>query len=163
MRPVAQCDIVEAHCLGHEDGEQPLPPSFFCPSCNADHTAVTMAGLAPPFHCEWTAAHCAWEHASAPSSFNLYLSGLRPLGSPQFTSAFSWVCDSSGALRKATKVKIRDGGWTWWHTQEAEAEEFLSLRPAWATEWVPWQAGVHRETLSHANKQQRNRAWSVAQ
>jgi hypothetical protein len=31
---------------------------------------------------------------------------------------------------------------------EAEASEFLSLGPAWSTEWVPGQPGLHRETLS---------------
>jgi hypothetical protein len=33
-------------------------------------------------------------------------------------------------------------------TQEAEAGGFLSSRPAWSTEWVPGQQGLHRETLS---------------
>jgi hypothetical protein len=33
-------------------------------------------------------------------------------------------------------------------TWEAEAGEFLSSRPAWSTEWVPGQPGLHRETLS---------------
>jgi hypothetical protein len=37
-------------------------------------------------------------------------------------------------------------------TQEAEAGGFLSLRPAWSTEWVPGQPGLHRETLSWKNK-----------
>jgi hypothetical protein len=30
---------------------------------------------------------------------------------------------------------------------------FLSLRPAWSTEWVPGQPGLHRETLSQKTKQ----------
>jgi hypothetical protein len=33
-------------------------------------------------------------------------------------------------------------------TWEAEAGGFLNLRPAWSTEWVPGQLGLHRETLS---------------
>jgi hypothetical protein len=33
-------------------------------------------------------------------------------------------------------------------TLEAEAGGFLSLRPAWSTEWVPGQPGLYRETLS---------------
>jgi hypothetical protein len=33
-------------------------------------------------------------------------------------------------------------------TREAEAGEFLSLRPAWSTKWVPGQPGLYRETLS---------------
>jgi hypothetical protein len=32
-------------------------------------------------------------------------------------------------------------------TREAEAGGFLSLRPAWSTERVPGQPGLHRETL----------------
>jgi hypothetical protein len=39
-------------------------------------------------------------------------------------------------------------------TQEAEAGGFLSSRPAWSTEWVPGQPGLHRETLSRKNKKQ---------
>jgi hypothetical protein len=40
-------------------------------------------------------------------------------------------------------------------TWEAEAGEFLSSRPAWSTELVPGQPGLHRETLSRkqTNKQ----------
>jgi hypothetical protein len=34
-------------------------------------------------------------------------------------------------------------------TWEAEASRFLSLRPAWSTEWVPGQPGLYRETLTH--------------
>jgi hypothetical protein len=37
-------------------------------------------------------------------------------------------------------------------TQEAEAGGFLSSRPAWSTEWVPGQPGLHRETLSRKTK-----------
>jgi hypothetical protein len=33
-------------------------------------------------------------------------------------------------------------------TWEALASRFLSSRPAWATEWVPGQPGLYRETLS---------------
>jgi hypothetical protein len=33
-------------------------------------------------------------------------------------------------------------------TWEAEAGEFQSSKPAWSTEWVPGQPGLHRETLS---------------
>jgi hypothetical protein len=35
-------------------------------------------------------------------------------------------------------------------TREAEAGGFL--RPAWSTEWVPGEPGLHRETLSGKNK-----------
>jgi hypothetical protein len=38
-------------------------------------------------------------------------------------------------------------------TWEAKAGGFLSSRPAWSTEWVPGQLGLHRETLSQKAKQ----------
>jgi hypothetical protein len=37
-------------------------------------------------------------------------------------------------------------------TREAGAGGFLSSRPAWSTEWVPGQPGLHRETLSEKTK-----------
>jgi hypothetical protein len=37
-------------------------------------------------------------------------------------------------------------------TWEAEAGGFLSSRPAWSTECVPGQPGLHRETLSQKKK-----------
>jgi hypothetical protein len=37
-------------------------------------------------------------------------------------------------------------------TREAEAGGSLSSRPAWSTEWVPGQPGLHRETLSWKKK-----------
>jgi hypothetical protein len=37
-------------------------------------------------------------------------------------------------------------------TWEAEAGGFLSLRPAWSSEQVPGQPGLHRETLSGGKK-----------
>jgi hypothetical protein len=40
-------------------------------------------------------------------------------------------------------------------TWEAEAGEFLSSRPAWSTEGVPGQPGLHRETLSRKTKKQK--------
>jgi hypothetical protein len=42
-------------------------------------------------------------------------------------------------------------------TWEAEAGRFLSLRPAWSTEWVPGQPGLHRETLSQKTNKQTNK------
>jgi hypothetical protein len=42
-------------------------------------------------------------------------------------------------------------------TQEAEAGGFLSSRPAWSTEWVPGQPGLHRITLSRKNKNKNKR------
>jgi hypothetical protein len=37
-------------------------------------------------------------------------------------------------------------------TWEAEAGTFLSSRPAWFTEWVSGQPGLHRETLPRIKK-----------
>jgi hypothetical protein len=42
-------------------------------------------------------------------------------------------------------------------TWEAKAGRFLSLRPAWSTEWVPGQPGLHRETLSWKTKQNKTK------
>ena len=39
-------------------------------------------------------------------------------------------------------------------TREAEAGGFLSSKPAWSTEWVPGQPGLHRETLSRKTNKQ---------
>jgi hypothetical protein len=41
-------------------------------------------------------------------------------------------------------------------TWEAEAGRSLSLRPAWSTEWVSGQPGLHRETLSRKTKPKQN-------
>jgi hypothetical protein len=35
---------------------------------------------------------------------------------------------------------------------DTEADRFLSLTPAWSTEWVPGKPGLHRETLSWKTK-----------
>jgi hypothetical protein len=43
-------------------------------------------------------------------------------------------------------------------TWEAEAGRFLSSRPAWSTEWVPGQPGLHRETLSRKTKAKQSKA-----
>jgi hypothetical protein len=40
-------------------------------------------------------------------------------------------------------------------TQEAEADGFLSSRPAWSTKRVPGQPGVYRETLSRKTKKKK--------
>ena len=47
-------------------------------------------------------------------------------------------------------------------TWEAEAGRFLSLSPAWSTEWVPGKPGLHRETLSSKKKpKQRNKETKI--
>jgi hypothetical protein len=38
------------------------------------------------------------------------------------------------------------------NTWEAEADGFLSSRPAWSTTWAPGQPGLYRETLSRKKK-----------
>ena len=40
-------------------------------------------------------------------------------------------------------------------TWEAETGRFLSSRPAWSTEWVPGQLGLHKETLSRKTKKKK--------
>jgi hypothetical protein len=42
-------------------------------------------------------------------------------------------------------------------TWEAEAGGFLSSRPAWSTELVPGQPGLHRETLSQKKKKKKRK------
>jgi hypothetical protein len=42
-------------------------------------------------------------------------------------------------------------------TWEAEAGVFLSSRPAWSTEWVPGQPGLHWETLSQKTKKKKKK------
>jgi hypothetical protein len=42
-------------------------------------------------------------------------------------------------------------------TWEAEAGGFLSSRPAWSTERVPGQPGLHRETLSRKTKKKKKK------
>jgi hypothetical protein len=42
-------------------------------------------------------------------------------------------------------------------TREAEACGILSSRPAWSTEWVPGQPGLHRETLSQKTKKKKKK------
>jgi hypothetical protein len=42
-------------------------------------------------------------------------------------------------------------------TWEAEADGFLSSRPAWSTKRVPEQPGLYRETLSQKQKQKTNK------
>jgi hypothetical protein len=44
--------------------------------------------------------------------------------------------------------------------QEAEAGGFLSSRPAWSTESVPGQPGLHRQTLSQKPKKKKKKELS---
>jgi hypothetical protein len=42
-------------------------------------------------------------------------------------------------------------------TREAEAGGFLSSRPAWSTDRVPGQPGLHRETLSRKTNKKKKK------
>jgi hypothetical protein len=48
--------------------------------------------------------------------------------------------------------------WLWWHTLLVPVPRCrikqisVSSRPAWSTEWIPGQLGLHRETLSQERK-----------
>jgi hypothetical protein len=46
-------------------------------------------------------------------------------------------------------------------TWEAKAGGFLSLRPAWSTEWVPGQLGLRRETLSRNKTKQKTKNLAI--
>jgi hypothetical protein len=48
-------------------------------------------------------------------------------------------------------------------TREAEAGGFLSSRPAWSTEWVPGQPGLHRETLSQKKNKKKKKKKKIPQ
>jgi hypothetical protein len=61
-------------------------------------------------------------------------------------------------------LKSLDPTGQWWRTpstQEAEAGGFLSSMPAWYTEWVPGQPGLHRETLSRKTKKKKKKKKKV--
>jgi hypothetical protein len=48
-------------------------------------------------------------------------------------------------------------------TWEAEAGGFLSSRPAWSTEQVSGQPGLHRETLSRKTKKKKKKKKKIDQ
>lgn len=47
-------------------------------------------------------------------------------------------------------------------TPEADAGGFLSSRPAWSTERVPGQPGIHRETLSETSTEKKKKEYDAA-
>jgi hypothetical protein len=55
-------------------------------------------------------------------------------------------------LEKPKEKRKKEGRKEDRQTDRKELKEFLSSRPAWSTEWVPGQPGLHRENLSQ-NKQ----------
>ena len=46
---------------------------------------------------------------------------------------------------------------TTWKAEAGSKLRFLSLRPAWSTESVPRQPGLHRETLSRKKKKKKRK------
>jgi hypothetical protein len=68
----------------------------------------------------------------------------------------SWLLQYHIYLHTAMLFAMMIIDWTWAvvvhtfnsSTWEAETGRFLSPRPAWSTEWIPGQPGLHRETLS---------------
>jgi hypothetical protein len=71
----------------------------------------------------------------------------------------SWLC--KWTLKKSSQPGMVAHAFnpsTW----EAEAGEFLSSRPAWSTEWIPGQPGLHSVTLSRKKKKSSHaRFWSI--
>jgi hypothetical protein len=47
-------------------------------------------------------------------------------------------------------------------TQEAEAGGFFSLRPAWSTQWVPGESGLHRENPVSKKQEKKKELWPKA-
>jgi hypothetical protein len=90
-------------------------------------------------------------HSLPPSLFSFWLSSLFPF-------LHAYICFYLKTFKnfiygQAVMVYAFNPS-TW----EAEAGIFLSLRPAWSTEWVPRQPGLFRETRSQkTNKQNENK------
>ena len=76
--------------------------------------------------------------------------------SPRRLKNHNLICSDNLYIKIIIKFKVwnKNIGWTVVthafdpSTWEAEVGRFLSSRPAWSTEWVPWQPGLYRETLS---------------
>jgi len=70
-------------------------------------------------------------------------------------------------MKFSLQIKVKPS-WVWWRTPlipstwEAETGGFLSSRPAWSTECVPGQPGLHRETLSQKTKKKKKKKKSEA-
>jgi hypothetical protein len=80
------------------------------------------------------------------------------IGSLRLAKTVAWVSVSKGGRGIFWKLKTSGAVMAYAFnpsTQEAEAGGFLSSRPAWSTEWVPGQPGIHRETLSRKTKERR--------
>jgi hypothetical protein len=85
-----------------------------------------------------------WCHRRKPRPCAFY-EGYLPLSSVTLVLVHSFNSISSQAVLAHT---FNPGTW------ETEAGGFLRSRPAWSTEWVPGQPGLHRETLSRKKKNQ---------
>jgi hypothetical protein len=64
----------------------------------------------------------------------------------------SWGQESDAKSRAVVAHTFNPSTW------EAEAGRSLSSRPAWSTEWVSGQPGLHRETLSQKKKKKESHA-----
>jgi hypothetical protein len=85
----------------------------------------------------WGKADCRAAFQVLPSTHRLSLSALNQ----QNRTMIPWVTSS----RRGQAVVVHAFNPSTW---EAKTGRFLSLRPAWSTEWGPGQPGLHRETLS---------------
>ena len=81
---------------------------------------------------------------------NIYKWGAR--GGSIVKSA-SCSCRNPGFSQAMVAHTFNPSSW------EAEADGFLSLRPAWSTEWAPGQPGLYRETLSEKPKKRKKKPW----
>jgi hypothetical protein len=68
-------------------------------------------------------------------------------------------------LKKKTDLKKQKTARRWWRTplipalgRQRQADFWVWSQPAWSTEWVPGQPGLHRETLSRGEKKNRQRS-----
>jgi hypothetical protein len=83
--------------------------------------------------------------------------GLSPSRCASYSSLASWECVLIFFHNLQKKGERKPGMVA--HTFTlilAVAGGFLSLRPAWSTEWVPGQPRLHRETLSWKKKKNLN-------
>jgi hypothetical protein len=91
----------------------------------------------------WSPVHPGWR-SDLGSNKSFWLQGQDPRGvSPAGQIKVLSLSRLVSASSLAVVVHVFNPS-TW----EAEAWGFLSSRPAWSTEWVPGQPGLHRETLS---------------
>ena len=104
--------------------------------------------------------------------YGFYDPRLSSLEASLLLSAFAWRCrtlsSSSPMFAWMLPSSHFDNGLNFWACNPApfkcctyksslDPGGFLSLRPAWYTEWVPGQPGLYRETLSQKSKAKQNK------